>query len=215
MLFPKFRPLQTGLSLSLAVFIICLSVQLTLLFKPLFYFDIEYLNIEEESNLSRETIIENYDYMIDYLLNPMPQTFHLPSLDYSEHGRIHFQDVKRIFTFNYILLVITGIISIIGFYFSVRNRDFYFLKTAAAALILFTIIPLVAFAVDFNTVFIIFHELFFSNDYWIFDARTDPVITILPETFFLHAALLILGLILLGIILLSASYKGLSKKYNR
>ena len=44
----------------------------------------------------------------------------------------------------------------------------------------------------------VFHRIFFRNDYWLFDSRTDPVILILPDAYFLHCALLILLLIVLG-----------------
>ena len=37
--------------------------------------------------------------------------------------------------------------------------------------------------------FNLFHHAFFRNDYWIFDPAVDPVITILPDRFFLHCAL--------------------------
>ncbi|WP_353948092.1 TIGR01906 family membrane protein [Sporolactobacillus sp. Y61] len=210
--FSAYRIYQLLLSFSLALFIICTAVQITLLFKPLYYFDIGYLNIEEQSGLDRDTITENYDYMINFLMNPVPQEFHLPSLDYSSHGAIHFQDVKRIFTAIYLLIAITGIISAIGLYVNIKKKDFHFLKITATALALFTAIPLIAFVLDFNAAFVFFHEILFTNDYWIFDAASDPVITILPETFFLHAALLILGLIAIGMIILLIAGKKLSKK---
>lgn len=37
---------------------------------------------------------------------------------------------------------------------------------------------------DFNDVFIIFHELLFQNRDWIFDPRQDPVINVLPDQYF-------------------------------
>jgi integral membrane protein (TIGR01906 family) len=46
--------------------------------------------------------------------------------------------------------------------------------------------------VNFSRAFVVFHEIAFSNDYWIFDPRIDPVIRILPEWFFMYAAFLIL-----------------------
>lgn len=210
--FLSYRFIQTGLSLLLALFLICLAVQLTLLFKPLYYFDIQYLNIPAQSNLSQIRIVENYNYMINYLLNPIPQAFHLPSLPYSQHGRIHFEDVKRIFTWIDILLLVTGIAGAAGLYFNIRNKDFHFLKTTSIALILFTIIPLTAFSLDFNDSFIIFHKLFFRNNYWIFNAATDPVITILPEAFFFHAAMMVLGLILSAVVLLMIAHRKLTRR---
>ena len=34
---------------------------------------------------------------------------------------------------------------------------------------------------NFNKVFVIFHEIFFTNDLWLFDARYDYMIRMLPE----------------------------------
>ena len=53
-------------------------------------------------------------------------------------------------------------------------------------------------ALDFDRAFLIFHALFFpGKTNWLFDWRTDPVILILPETFFRNCALLILALVML------------------
>ena len=46
----------------------------------------------------------------------------------------------------------------------------------------------------------------FSNDYWLFDERTDPVINILPDEFFLHCALLIILLILAASLIMGLIY---------
>ena len=39
-------------------------------------------------------------------------------------------------------------------------------------------------AVDFNAAFIKFHEIFFDNDLWLLDLRTDVLIQMFPEEFF-------------------------------
>ncbi|MDD3360624.1 MAG: TIGR01906 family membrane protein [Hespellia sp.] len=43
-------------------------------------------------------------------------------------------------------------------------------------------------ALDFNTFFTKFHEVFFTNDLWIFDPRSDYMIRMLPEGFFADMA---------------------------
>ena len=42
----------------------------------------------------------------------------------------------------------------------------------------------IAFTVDFTKCFTIFHEIFFTNDLWLFDPRYDYMIRMLPEGFF-------------------------------
>lgn len=46
--------------------------------------------------------------------------------------------------------------------------------------------------------FVFFHEVLFPNDYWVFSPKSDPVILLLPDTYFLYCALAILGLVAAG-----------------
>lgn len=41
---------------------------------------------------------------------------------------------------------------------------------------------------DFSKYFIVFHHIFFDNDLWILDPRTDLLINIVPEPFFMDTA---------------------------
>lgn len=206
----QYKLLQILLSIALSLFIIFVAVKITLLFKPLYYFDIKYLSIESQSGYSKAEIIKNYDYVINYLLIPKSQEFQLPSIPYSNHGQIHFKDVKRIFTAIDILLILSGLVSIIGSYLNIRNGSFNFLKKASSMLILLPTVLLTAFALNFNTAFVIFHKIFFRNNYWQFDPEIDPIINILPQQFFLHSALSIVFLIILSIVGLRLLYKKLA-----
>ena len=198
----KYKILQLLFSLTFSLFIIFTSVKATLMFKPLYYFDIEHLNIEEQSGFSSAEIVTNYDYVIDYLLSPKNQEFELPSIPYSKYGQIHFKDVKRLFTAIDILLIVTGLISIAGLFLNVKNKNLYFLKQTASMLLLLPTVLLTAFMINFDTAFTVFHKIFFRNDYWQFDPELDQIINILPQEFFLHSALLIISIISISILLL-------------
>ena len=50
--------------------------------------------------------------------------------------------------------------------------------------------------IDWEKLFVSFHKLFFSNDYWLFDPATDPVILILPDGFFFQCLAVILVLVI-------------------
>ena len=53
-------------------------------------------------------------------------------------------------------------------------------------------------ALDFDRAFVLFHTVFFpGKTNWVFDWRTDPIILLLPQSFFRNCALLILGVLLL------------------
>jgi integral membrane protein (TIGR01906 family) len=204
--------LQFLFSLSLTLFIIFVAVKLTLAFKPLYYFDVKYLNIEALSGFSKDEIIKNYDYVINFLLSPKVQEFNLPSIPYSKFGQIHFRDVKSLFTSIDILLVIAGLVSVLGITLNVKHKNYEFLKRTSYMLILLPTILLSAIMINFDKAFIIFHKIFFRNDYWQFDPDIDSIINILPEEFFFHAALMIVILIIISLIVLMLSYKRLTLK---
>ena len=60
-------------------------------------------------------------------------------------------------------------------------------------------------ATDFNKYFTIFHEIFFSNDLWILDPRTDLLINLVPLQFFINISLYILFVLIGFIVLIIAS----------
>ncbi|MBE6068015.1 MAG: TIGR01906 family membrane protein [Clostridium lundense] len=198
-------------SLAFSLFIIASAVKLTLMFKPLYYFDIQYLNIVEQSNFSKDEIVKNYDYVISYLLSSKEEDFKLPSIPYSKYGQIHFKDVKRIFTSVDVLLAVTGLISGVGLLLNLKHKNLDFLKQTSSILIILPVILLTAFMINFDAFFTIFHKIFFRNDYWVFDPELDPIINVLPQEFFFHSALLVVILIILSIVILKLLYKRFNK----
>lgn len=66
-------------------------------------------------------------------------------------------------------------------------------------------------ALAWDRVFVTFHQLFFDNDYWIFDEHTDPVIRALPDQFFLHESILIFALVVLDGVVSVLAYRMLRR----
>lgn len=200
-------------SLSLMIFIISFAIVFTVFFKYLYYSDIYRLGIDISTGLSIDTIKENYQILIHY-----QSIFYRGSLQFkdfvmSEGGRIHFAEVKVIFEIIQIMLVFSSITSILLLIDNYKNREFRFLKLTA---ILTVIVPLVIGAIasiDFNQAFIMFHKIVFSNDYWIFDPTIDPIIKILPETFFMHALMMIIAIVILLSCVCLLLYHFLKKQY--
>ena len=56
---------------------------------------------------------------------------------------------------------------------------------------------------DFNRAFTAFHLIFFSNDLWILDPRTDLLINIVPEPFFMDISVVIAVIFLLCMVLMT------------
>lgn len=93
--FRFFAHIIAGIAAS--VLIICLSVSITVLFRPLYYADIHFLDIAENSGYSAEFCRENYDILIDYNQIGGPDELRFSGLSSSTNGLTHFQEVKDIF----------------------------------------------------------------------------------------------------------------------
>lgn len=187
------RDILTALCLSL--FIISLAVCFVTFFKPLYYMDIDLLHISEYSGYAKDIIIKNYDILIDYQSLFYQGELYLPDFRMSETGRIHFEEVKRIFEYVQILMISTGIASMFFIYKRHKEKEYRYLKlTSLFSVGIPTFIGIIACA-DFDTAFVIFHKIFFRNDYWIFDYYEDPIINVLPQDFFMHCFIAIIVVI--------------------
>ena len=204
--------LRTLFILSFTFSFMVLIVNFTLIFKPLYYADIDILNIEESSGLSKNELKANYDYVITYLTQNKEEEFNLPTLPFSENGKIHFEEVKVIFDNLKLMLCFSILISAIGIIINRKYKNISYLKISSIILLVVPVILLIPFLINFDKSFTIFHYIFFNNDYWLFDVKYDPIITILPQDFFFHCALLIIGLIITTSLSLRYIYKSQSKK---
>ena len=175
--------------------------------------DINILNIEESSNLNKNELKANYDYVITYLTQNKEEEFNLPTLPSSNNGKTHFKEVKVIFDKLKVMLFFSILISIIGIILNKRHKKIKYLLTSSIILLIIPIILLIPFLINFDKSFTTFHHIFFKNDYWLFDINTDPIITILPQNFFFHCAILIIILIVIISIILRCIYKSNIKNY--
>lgn len=189
---------QLLLAIVATLFFIGVSVVGTLAFRPLYYHDMRTLDISGQSGYSDEEIRENYDALIDYNLPFRDGVLEFPTLPQSEQGRVHFEQVKDIFdVFKYFALF-GGILTVAGAVWFLRKKEYRFLKYTAICSFLLPAVLGFFVGICWEKVFILFHKLFFNNDYWMFDYRTDPVILILPDEFFMHCAILIFAGVMLG-----------------
>ena len=183
-----------------SLMIISGSVILGLNIRFLYYFNIPKIQAMNEE-YSGGLIRSNYDILIDYL-NPFYRgKLQLDGLAMSTQGEFHFYEVKVIFDLVYILFAVTLVLSLLIYFRQRKEKELGYMKKAAILTFIIPVILGIPFIVDFSRAFVVFHEIAFSNDYWIFDPRIDPVIKILPEWFFMYAAFLILILMLLFAVL--------------
>lgn len=200
------------LSIILTIIFIIVSVKLTLNFKILYYWDITNLSIIKNTDLNVKEIKENFNYLIYYLNSHKNITFCLPSLPSSKEGVIHFKDVKNIFNFLDKFLFINIFISVPVIYYKLKmTKNVSFLKYSSILTIIIPLSLIIPLTLNFDNGFTLFHRIFFSNDYWIFDPNKDPIINLLPEAFFFHSVLLILFFIILFSLISYILYKNMRK----
>ena len=169
----------------LFLFIVSFSIVLTINLTPLYAFDIDYLKISQNVGLSKETLMENYRVLLNYLNLPWVTELNFPNFPSSESGLFHFYEVKRLFIFDYVIAIITAAGSFLYIRYIQKNQLFWKLVRPFQVAIAVPFVVLFMIAVSFDQLFVAFHKVFFNNDAWLFNPSTDPIILALPETFFI------------------------------
>jgi integral membrane protein (TIGR01906 family) len=195
-----------------ALFLISLGLILAINMRFLYYADIKWFNLEDSSGLSYQTIKENYNALIDYCSPFYQGNLVFPTLAASASGISHFAEVKVIFNTFYLMFTVTTIALTVFVIIKHKKGQYRFFFVSSITAIVLPLITLAACAIDFNTTFRIFHLIVFRNDDWMFDPTTDPIITLLPEIYFLQCALIIVAIVLLGSLILYLIYRHQKKK---
>lgn len=166
------------------------------------------LGSAERANITRDTMVDESEALISYIRGKRDDFPALTTLDgkplVGETMEHHMVDVKTLFalaaTVRKVCLIAGASLLLLGCALSgshwVRQ-----IKTGGLISIAFWLALLLFAAVyailDFNSLFLRFHELIFTNDLWLLNPATDPIINMLSEEFFLgvaaRAALMMLG----------------------
>lgn len=196
--------LSVLLAVAIALTLLTGAIAAPILCRPFYYAHIGPLELEERTGLTREEIRTAYDEMLDYCLGG--EEFSTGVLKWSESGKDHFTDVRVLFLLD-LRVFAAGIAAIIILLIAGRLR-----RRSPARLLgrgpcfwagaglggAFLIVGGLA-ALDFDRAFTVFHTIFFpGKTNWLFDPDTDQIINILPETFFMNCAILILAVLVIG-----------------
>lgn len=189
---------ETLFTINNVLFLISLAVVFTILISPLIHqADVKKYALDAYSGLSVDQIKTEFARLSGYLWLWHREALELAYFPMSKTGVIHFAEVKVFVDLIQVLMLITGSIFIYNAIKRLKNKDILFLKTTAY----WTFIVLGTFLlfgiVAFDKLFVLFHQVVFRNEYWIFSTATDPVIKILPEAFFMHGFFAIIAIVLM------------------
>ncbi len=184
-----------------AVFSLSAAIAVPILWRGWYYFQLKALGLPQTTGWNEVTIRTAFDQVMDFLVKDAP--FGTGALKWSQSGMSHFSDCKALFRLDFVVLTVSGallLIFLLCVLFSPRFREKFAFSPPLAAL-LGTAVVLLIFGiwafVDFDGLFTAFHALCFpGKTNWIFDWRTDQIILILPERFWLNTAVLIAALAL-------------------
>lgn len=167
----------------IGIAIISFSIFITINFTELYHFFVVRDHLGRLVGLSNHELMINYRHLISYLQCGWIHSWQT-SLPSSSKGLTHFADVKWLIEFNNIVLIIWGGLAWIVITNRIRKQQMWQLilpvKMGLTLIETFVFILVIAF----NRIFILFHEVLFRNRDWIFNPQTDPVIKVLPESFF-------------------------------
>jgi len=185
-------------AICLTLLIFSASVLFTVHLRPLYMMDIRILNLEEETGLSAEEILENYDALIAYNSPWGDGTLVFPSFTMSREGAVHFSEVRSVFGVIRVTGIAAALLSLLWIGCMHRRRRRSYLRITAGLCVGIPLAAALLLAADWERFFTGFHRLLFRNDYWLFDPVTDPVITILPDEYFMHCGIAIILCMMAG-----------------
>jgi len=202
------RLLTVVLAIVIVLFLLSFSIAAPIVCRPFYYAHIGPLELEQTTGHTRSEIKTAYNEMLDYCLGG--DEFSTGVLKWSESGKDHFTDVRVLFLLDLKVLALSAVL-LAGILIAMRltawrprrllGRGAAFWAGTGLAAVFLTIGGLAA--LDFDRAFEIFHALFFpGKTNWLFDPRTDEVINILPQDFFMHCAILILCILIIGCVVL-------------
>src|SRR5699024_5208572 len=85
----------------LFLMLISLAIALTINFRPLYVWDISRLNILDQTDVSKNQLLNNYHLLLDFLNKPWVTELSLPDFPMSQAGAGHLYDVKKLFLLDY------------------------------------------------------------------------------------------------------------------
>lgn len=167
------------------------------------YFEQEYTKyqVAETVRMEMDDLLEVTDEMMDYLRGDR-EDLHVPTIVngeprefFNEREIAHMEDVQGLFLGGLALrkiclFIAAACVLILCTKYRSQVRTVLPRALCAGTALFFALTAVLAgiISTNFTKYFVIFHKIFFNNDLWILDPRTDLLINIVPEPFFVDTA---------------------------
>lgn len=165
------------------------------------FYEKEYASLQTaaELNMSQQDLMKATNTLLDYLQDKQDHVVAEITVNgfereaFNERETLHMIDVKGLYRLALHIRTASIIVLIIAIAVLRRKKRSEFFEYLSLAYVrcAFAFIMFVAFlaiwaAVDFTSLWESFHRLFFTNELWLLNPRTDLMINMFPEAFFFH-----------------------------
>ena len=173
------------------------------------YYEREYskYNVTEDVHMEMDDLLDVTTEMMAYLRGNR-EDLHVPTIVdgqprefFNDREIAHMEDVQGLFISGLWLrrigILITLCFAALAYFWGRKSAErtealkrlipkSLCIGTGAVFAVALALIGIIS--TDFSKYFIVFHKIFFNNDLWVLDPRTDMLINIVPEGFFFDTA---------------------------
>ena len=107
----------------------------------------------------------------------------------SERERAHMRDVRGVFRAFYVVALVGAVVLVVALRGARMRAGWRAVRAGAFGLAAGLVAAGVVVAVAFDAAFSIFHRIFFSAGSWTFDPRTDRLVQLFPERFWVETTI--------------------------
>lgn len=213
----------------------CLTITLLLTVIDFNCFDVSFYKKEyaqnntcEATGMNEEDLMDTTQVLFDYLHDERDDLIVEHSVNgslreiFDSREKAHMVDVKNLYlnaikVRNILLVIGIGFI-VIGIFLDKKNIFNPVLsgyKIGVSFLLLIVVCILIYAAIDFNSFWLQFHYIFFSNDLFLLDPNTEILINMVPEQFFFDLVIHIIWMFFVGIVVPYIVLSLLNKKLGK
>lgn len=126
-------------------------------------------------------------------------------LAFNSREQAHMADCQRLFQLDQTVMYVSALLLVVLLLWGIAKHNrwtgigFLLISRLVLAALL---VAVGAAIIDFDRLFVLFHQTFFDNELWLLNPQTDLLIRLMPTDFFIRYALVIggtfLGFMLLG-----------------